>query len=176
MTFKIFVAVSAVSLLGAASTQCSEQEHGDIPSSPIDGALDGDTVIINGEAYNVAGIDAPELGPWAKCWAEAALAGDAKHFVESTLSQPGWRIAGLGKNKQGIRTVQFAHKEGTYPGHPGDLADEMIVAGFAADTDGRWDWCGSGAKLEMLKDGTPRPHGPNLWWPAGRAYDPRAAQ
>ncbi len=50
--------------------------------------LDGDTLLFNGRLVRIAGIDAPELGQTAKCWAEAALGGKARNALESELSSP----------------------------------------------------------------------------------------
>jgi hypothetical protein len=57
-----------------------------------------------------------------------------------------------------------------------DLADYMVVYGYAAQTDGRWDWCGTNANLHQPLDGEPAPHGPSLWWPSNQMFDRRAAE
>ncbi len=136
-------------------------------------ALDGDTVVVDGKAVKLAGFDAPELGPWAKCWAEAALAGHSKFNLESKLHKPGnrgWRLTGMsGPDKNGRRTGHLVDSDGY------DIADEMIVAGYAARTDGRWDWCGDKANLHDVLEGEQAPHGPTLWWPFGPKYDKRSA-
>lgn len=68
-----------------------------MPSMIADTVLDGDTIVKNGRAIHIRSLDAPELGPWAKCWAEAALAGVAKEKLEATLSDANrkWRIQDL---------------------------------------------------------------------------------
>ena len=51
---------------------------GPVPSMPFEQVLDGDTIVDRGRTIHIAGIDAPELGPWARCLAEAGLAGFSK--------------------------------------------------------------------------------------------------
>ena len=132
--------------------------------------LDGDTILFRGESLKIAGIDAPELGPWAKCWAEAALAGHAKDYVETTLSSGNWNItitSGAGPNEK--RLAHIVRSDGE------DLSDLMVVYGYAAAASVRWNWCGENAKLHSPDQDEPEPHGPNLWWPTGAIFDPRAA-
>jgi endonuclease YncB( thermonuclease family) len=135
--------------------------------------LDGDTIVVDGSALKLAGFDAPELGPWAKCWAEAALAGHSKSYLESSLYKPenrGWHLSGMsGPDKRGMRTAHLIDSSGY------DVADEIVVAGYAAQTDGRWDWCGANANLHDVLEGERAPHGPSVWWPFGPKYDKRAA-
>jgi len=131
--------------------------------------LDGDTILFKGQVLKVADIDAPELGPWAKCWAEAALAGHAKAYVETNLSEGRWRIIANKPGGGAARTARVVRADGE------DLEDLMVVYGYAAKTSGRWDWCGVNANLHAPDEGEAKPHGPNLWWPTGPMYDPRAA-
>ena len=49
-----------------------------VPSMAFGAVLDGDTIIDRGRSIHIEGLDAPELGPWAHCWSEAALAGIPK--------------------------------------------------------------------------------------------------
>jgi endonuclease YncB( thermonuclease family) len=136
-------------------------------------ALDGDTVVANGSAFHVAGIDAPELGPWAKCWAEAALAGHAREALQGLLGakdRRGWQLRDVSApDANGKRTARLVDQKGY------DIKDDMIVDGYAASTSGRWDWCGGNAGLRQVLDGDQPPHGPNLWWPTAHMFDPRAA-
>lgn len=135
--------------------------------------LDGDTVVVDGSAFHVAGIDAPELGPWAKCWAEAALAGHARDNLQRLLGDTdgrGWQLRDVSApDSQGRRTARLVDREGY------DITDDMVVYGFAASTAGRWDWCGGDATLREVLDGDQPPHGPSLWWPTAHMFDPRAA-
>jgi endonuclease YncB( thermonuclease family) len=136
-------------------------------------ALDGDTVVADGAAVRIAGIDAPELGPWARCWAEAALAGHAREALERLLGdrdRGGWSLSDVSKaDARGRRTARLVDRDGY------DIADDMVVYGHAARTGASWDWCGSNANLHQVLEGEPPPHGPNLWWPTAHMYDPRAA-
>ncbi|HEX6376303.1 MAG TPA: hypothetical protein VFZ91_11350 [Allosphingosinicella sp.] len=136
--------------------------------------LDGDTLLLDGKPIRIAGIDAPELGPWAKCWAEAALAGHAREYLErefyAGLEQGGWSPAGASApDAQGRRTARLVRGDGE------ELADLMVIYGYAARTTGRWDWCGKDADLHQPLQDEPPPHGPNLWWPSAHMFDARAA-
>jgi endonuclease YncB( thermonuclease family) len=137
-------------------------------SPPVDKVLDGDTVVRNGIALHVLGIDAPELGPWANCWAEAALAGHAKHRLESVLLQGTWKAIESDETDHSLASVEFVRDDGE------TVRDLMVVYGYAAETAGRWEWCSSNSGMQQLRQGDPAPHGPNLWWPSGPVFDPRA--
>ncbi|MFN3583256.1 thermonuclease family protein [Phenylobacterium sp.] len=134
--------------------------------------LDGDTLIFDGRLVRVAGIDAPELGPWAKCWAEAAVGGVSKHALEAAVSAPGarnWELRSVtGPDQQGRVRATLVSDEGE------DLADHMVVYGYAAKTTGRWNRCGPDANLHQPLEGEPEPRGPSLWWPSNRMFDARA--
>ncbi|HET9638489.1 MAG TPA: hypothetical protein VFP12_04705 [Allosphingosinicella sp.] len=135
--------------------------------------LDGDTLLFDGALVRVAGIDAPELGPWAKCWAEAALAGHSKDYLERELydrDRGGWSLAGVSApDSAGRRTARLVREDGE------DMSDLMVVYGYAARTTQRWDWCGNNANLHQPLEDEPPPHGPNLWWPTAHMFDARAA-
>lgn len=136
--------------------------------------LDGDTLLFGGALVRVAGIDAPELGPWAKCWAEAALAGHSKDHLERELfdgrQYGGWSLAGASApDSAGRRTARLVRKDGE------DMSDLMAVHGYAARTTERWDWCGKDADLHQPTVDEPPPYGPNLWWPTAHMFDARAA-
>lgn len=143
------------------------------PASSQMVVLDGDTVVVDGSAFHVAGIDAPELGPWARCWAEAALAGHARNNLQSLLADTdgrGWILRDVSApDSNGKRTARIVDREGY------DITDDMVVSGYAASTSGRWDWCGGNAGLRQVLDGDQPPHGPSLWWPTAHMFDPRAA-
>jgi endonuclease YncB( thermonuclease family) len=136
--------------------------------------LDGDTVIFEGKHIRVLGIDAPELGPWAKCWAEAALAGHSKQVLEDMLvNNPeagAWKLTNVSDvNTKKLTRANLVREDGE------DVADSMVVYGSAAKTTGKWDWCGNNANLHSVEEGEPEPYGPNLWWPTGPMFDERAA-
>lgn len=132
--------------------------------------LDGDTLLVGNQPIKVAGVDAPELGPWARCWAEAALAGHAKNYVESVLSDGDWRLVGTATSANGTRTARVIRsRDGE------DLSDLLVVYGYAARTTARWDWCGEDANLHQVLEEESPPHGPNLWWPTGHVFDARAS-
>jgi len=132
----------------------------------FDKVLDGDTIVISGEAIKVRGIDTPELGPWAKCWGEALAAGFSKARLEEEITNRKYTVSEMRADASGNLSAKFTDKEGF------DLIDPMTVYGGAAVTDGRWDWCGDLPKQGNKEDKAPR--GPNLWWPSGNIYDERA--
>ncbi len=132
----------------------------------FDQVLDGDTVIVDGTTIKIRGIDAPELGPTAKCWAEALAARASMLALENELLQTRYQAVEL--RKDGLETVSanFTDAEGY------SLSDFMTVHGGAAMTDGKWNWCGM-PPTEGQEDTLP-PHGPNTWWPSGKVLDKRA--
>jgi endonuclease YncB( thermonuclease family) len=132
--------------------------------------LDGDTLIFEGQWVRVRGIDAPELGPWAACWSEAGLGGASRDVMLGAISSYApWSLTRPSSpDERGMVTADLVSEDG------GDLADHMTVYGYAASTDGEWDWCGTDADLHSPGQHEPRPHGPNLWWPTNHMFDERA--
>ena len=154
-----------------AGCQPSDSRTGLTPRQNIK-ALDGDTLIFEGRLVRLRGVDAPELGPWAKCWAEAALGGVSRTELEGKLNlrDGRWRLSDASPpDAQGRITANLVNDRG------GDLSDAMVVDGYAARTDTAWNWCGTDQKLHDPLQGEPAPHGPSLWWPAGEMLDNRAA-
>ncbi len=146
-----------------------EAEHPKfVPPIRIGTVLDGDTVVVDGTAIHIRGIDAPELGPWAHCWAEAELAGFSRQALESELVGPKWKLVDRMTDKAGTVSARFVDAKGF------DLTDNLRVEGYAALTDQRWDWCGTHANLHDPQIGEQAPEGPQLWWPSGNMYDARA--
>lgn len=144
-------------------------ERKDPPVAAVDRVLDGDTVVKDGVAYHVRGVDAAELGPWANCWAEAALAGFSKDRLEGTLGSRSWTLVDAHTDQDGRTSVRLVDEKGY------DIADDMRVYGGAALTDQRWNWCARDVALHSPGADEQPPVGPNLWWPSGNVYDPRAA-
>ena len=139
----------------------------DHPTTHFDKVLDGDTIVIDGVAIHIRGVDAPELGPWAKCWAEAIAARQSMKVLENELRRHDYRMVERRVDKDDKVSARFI-AEGKY-----DISDPMKVDEAGAAVDGRWDWCGTTVKLTP---GTDQPtRAPNLWWPSGNVYDPRAA-
>jgi endonuclease YncB( thermonuclease family) len=136
---------------------------------PVDQVLDGDTVVKNGVAFHLLGMDAPELGPWANCWAEAALAGHARRELESLLLQGKWKVVESREPDHSVGSVELVRDDGE------TVRDLMVVGGYAAQTAGHWEWCKSNVGMRQVLDGEPAPHGPSLWWPSGPVFDRRAS-
>jgi endonuclease YncB( thermonuclease family) len=129
--------------------------------------LDGDTLLVEAKPVRLAGIDAPELGPKAKCWAEAALAGQAREQVIQMLGDGDWRLVGLAPHSNGTATARAIRlSDGE------DLGDYLVTYGFAARTSEKWDWCGQSPNLRAAPQAGR--YGPNLWWPTGEVFDQRA--
>lgn len=131
--------------------------------------LDGDTLVVEGQAIHLRNIDAPELGPWASCWAEAALAGAAKSQLETELYRAEWRLVDVEEAPDGRLSGRVIDQDGY------DIADNMRVNGYAAMTEDNWDWCGQDEPFPKPRQSGSAPLGPNLWWPSNHMYDPRAA-
>ena len=152
--------------LAKANDDLGEESGRPIPV--VDKVLDGDTVVKDGVAYHIRGIDAAELGPWAHCWAEAALAGFSKYELERTLATGTWSLVDPRADTVGKMIARLLDARGY------DIADTMRVYGGAAETDQRWSWCGDDAKLHAVLEGEKPPRGPQLWWPSGDVFDSRA--
>lgn len=142
-----------------------------MPSMVVDTVLDGDTVVKDGRSIHIRGLDAPELGPWAKCWAEAALAGVAKERLEAALFDANrkWRMQDLRADGPDRYSARIVDKDGF------EITDEMRVYGGSAITDKRWDWCSGLVPLRVVNEEDRPPIGPQLWWPSGNVFDSRAA-
>lgn len=141
-----------------------------VPSRPFEDVLDGDTIIDKGRAIHIRDLDAPELGPWAHCWAEAALAGLARTQLESLLSEDrGWHLVEVRRSTVGRFSGRVLDREGF------SIADDMSVYGGGARTTNRWNWCSPEPTMHSPLDGQNPPHGPTLWWPSRAKFDPRAA-
>ena len=174
----ILLGVAGIGVLGfVAGVSVAQLEAfndiGRVPQPAFDGVLDGDTIVDQGRAIRIRGLDTPELGPWAKCWAEAALAGHARENLQSLLAdneKRGWQLRDVSpSDANGKRTARVVDRHGY------DIIDDMAVNGYAASATGKWDWCGKDAGLRQVLDGDKPPHGPSLWWPTGQMFDPRAA-
>lgn len=168
----LVVTHAAASWLGyRAADQIHRNDSSWVEHAPartdFDSVLDGDTVVQHGVAYHVHGIDAAELGPWAKCWAEAALAGKSRSFLDVQLRRTVYTLTEPRTDVAGRMSARFVDKDGY------DIADHMHVNGDAALTDQRWDWCGKETPLKPVQGEKP-PAGPTLWWPSGHVYDARA--
>jgi hypothetical protein len=137
---------------------------------PFEEVLDGDTIVDHERAIHISDLDAPELGPWAHCWAEAALAGVAKSQLETTLTEDrGWHLVDVRRTAANRYIGRVLDRAGV------SIADDMSVFGGAARTAKLWNWCNPDPKMRSPSDGESLPHGPTLWWPTGAKYDPRAA-
>ncbi len=161
-------------LAGLLGFIISYQPLNDVLSGPILSpsfeVLDGDTVLNDGKALHIRGMDAPELRPWSRCWAEAALAGFAKESLERELLYEGkWKLAEMRTDNAGRNDARLVTEDGY------DIADTMRVNGVAAITDAKWDWCGPISDVSSKAQLETSPHSPQVWSPSGALYDPRAA-
>jgi hypothetical protein len=96
------------------------------------------------------------------------LAGHSKDQLESVLLRGSWRAVESRAAGSTIDSVELIRADGE------TARDLMVVGGYAAETETRWDWCKSSVGKDQESGDEPAPHGPNLWWPSGPVFDPRA--
>lgn len=104
--------------------------------------IDGDTFALGAETIRISNIDAPEMAPRARCWAEARLARAATmeldRIREASPDLGRFQITREGKDRYG-RTLARV----TFDGET-DAGEIMIANGYASPWTGRrWDWCGA---------------------------------
>lgn len=104
--------------------------------------IDGDTFALGSETIRISNIDAPEMPPRARCWAEARLARAAATELDRIRGQSPdlgqFRITREGQDRYG-RTLARV----TFDGET-DAGEIMIANGYASPWTGRrWDWCGA---------------------------------
>lgn len=106
------------------------------------GVIDGDTFRLNGEIIRIANIDAPEMPPRSRCWAEARLARAATQELQRIQAEGtpgGLRIMREGEDRYGRTLARIS-----YDGGRTDAGETMIARGLASPWTGRrWDWCGA---------------------------------
>jgi endonuclease YncB( thermonuclease family) len=96
--------------------------------------LDGDTVLINGEWVEIAGIDAPEIGA-ARCPEEASRGIDAAVRLVSLLNSGKVTVGGTDREPDG-RLLRHVEVDGQ------DVGAAMIDAGVAREYgSGPLSWC-----------------------------------
>lgn len=130
----------AILLLCLAVAGCkaaAETAPAERPSAYVR-VIDGDTIVVRGERVRIENIDAPEMPPHAKCWAEAALAIHALRAMQGYINEaPRIALSRHGKDRYG-RTLAHLYIHGA------DVGDAMVGMGVASRWTGRrWDWCGS---------------------------------
>lgn len=103
--------------------------------------IDGDTLEVRGEKVRISNIDAPELPPGAKCWAEGALAVQAAKRAQEFINvSDSLTLERSGKDRYGRTLARVKLLRGD------DLGEALIFSGLAAKWTGkRWDWCGAPA-------------------------------
>lgn len=105
------------------------------------GVIDGDTFELNGEVIRISNIDAPEMPPRSRCWAEARLAREATKELQRIQQEGtagGYRMTPSGIDQYG-RTLGRV----SYNGGLTDAGEAMVERGYAVPWTGkRWDWCG----------------------------------
>lgn len=97
---------------------------------------DGDTFRIGRERIRVLGMDAPEIGPGARCAREQNAAVAARDFLAQKLASSSVKIERAGHDVYG-RTLARIYVDGS------DVATLMLAQGLARPyTRGRHpDWC-----------------------------------
>ena len=112
-------------------------------------------------------VQHPHTSPLGAMWAEAMAARESMLTLENELKGHEYKMVDRVVDKGGKVSARFI-SEGQY-----DISDTMKVYTAGAAVDGKWDWCG---KTVKLTPGSQKPTAaPNLWWPSGDVYDPRAA-
>ena len=106
------------------------------------GVIDGDTFRLEGEVIRISNIDAPEMPPRSRCWAEARLARAATmelQRIQSEGTPGGFRITRDGQDRY-RRTLARV----SFDGGRTDAGETMIARGMASPWTGRrWEWCGA---------------------------------
>lgn len=128
-----FLAMAACILVTGCTASATAEP---VPRHPAIVVVDGDTLRIDGERVRIANMDAPELGDHARCWAEAALAQQAKRELESIVgTYPDVTLQRVGTDRYG-RTLALV------AAHGHDIGEAMVTQGYASEWTGhRWDWC-----------------------------------
>lgn len=104
--------------------------------------IDGDTFALDGETFRLSNIDAPEMPPRSRCWAEARLAraaaSELDRLREESPDLGKFRITREGQDRYG-RTLARVTFDGVT-----DAGEALIHRGYAAPWTGRrWEWCGA---------------------------------
>lgn len=97
-------------------------------------AIDGDTIVMDGEKIRVMGVDAPELH--CRCPSECELAQQAKRFTQAKIKD-GVTLEKHGRDKYGRTLARVYTPEG-------NLADLLIKERLGRPYYGRkrGAWCG----------------------------------
>ena len=124
----------------AGSGPALAAERGTVASAGGFRIIDGDTFELQGETIRIANIDAPEMPPRSRCWAEARLARAAAYALDDIRADSRdlgrAMITREGRDRYG-RTLARVTFDGEL-----DAGEMMIEAGLAAPWTGRrWDWC-----------------------------------
>lgn len=125
-------------LAALALTGCSAEAGQAVKPRPSQSVrvIDGDTLEVAGEKVRISNIDAPELPPHAKCWAEAGLAISAAQRLQEYVNvAPTLSLRREGRDRYGRTLARVVDRDS-------DFGEALIAAGVAARWTGRrWDWC-----------------------------------
>ena len=110
--------------------------------------VDAQSLVIDGQRVRVSNIDAPELFPGARCWAEAVLAKQAFFTVLETVQQgQDVQLRPEGRQNRWGQALAGVEVDGV------DLGDLLYQQGLASRPTGRrFDWCG---ELQTHAPGAP---------------------
>jgi micrococcal nuclease len=128
-----------------------------LPEEAAARALDGDTFVLDGETFRIAGIDAPETRS-PRCEKELALGMKAKARLGQLLELGSIRVVRQRHDHDG-RTIAHMTADGI------DVAAVMLAERFALDDKPGRDaelarlrsWCGRSAALEDSFETLPLP-------------------
>ncbi|GGD37242.1 thermonuclease family protein [Croceicoccus pelagius] len=124
-------------LVGVGSSPTSDVLYREAPKPAIEKALDGDTILIDGQIIKIRGLDAPEVGTNASCLAEAALGGLAMQHLAGELHNFGetvWELRDV-DDRSGRLEGNLVRSDGE------NIVDLMTINGYAISSEARWEWC-----------------------------------
>jgi len=101
--------------------------------------IDGRTLKVRGELVRISNIEAPELPPHAKCWAEGALAVQASDRLRAMIEAArSISVERSGEDHDGLALARvLLNREN-------DVGQAMVFQGVAAKANGKpWSWCGA---------------------------------
>ena len=119
------------------SSRPSDVIYGEVSTPVIEKALDGDTILVDGQIIKIRGMDAPEVGTNASCLAEAALGGLATQYLAGELHNFGetvWELRDV-EDRSGRLEGDLVRSDGE------NIVDLMTINGYAISREARWDWC-----------------------------------
>lgn len=137
------VAIAAAAVVMAAGAGCRRSPEPPLqaPAGPSMAervqVLNADVYVIDGRHVRLAGAVTPQPIPDARCWAEALAARQATAAVRELLrGARDLRVQPTGRTDAYNRAIARVIVDNQ------DLTRTLHDAGMAAETEGRFNWCG----------------------------------